>query len=897
MIATHSFGKIFLKYLTGLCLVCLAGASVAQSHINKMEYFIDVDPGFGNATNVVVSPALDINAVPVNVPIASLSMGVHSFCVRSRNAQGKWSLTNNVSFLKYAAQNGSNGSLVNINKLEYFIDNDPGIGNGVNVPVTSALDINNLAIPVNVGALGSGLHFIAFRSRDLLGRWSLTNSAPFIKYLAQTNSSGLLVPVVKAEYFLDIDPGFGNGTNIPLTAANDINGIAVAVNIGSLGSGLHTFSVRSMDSLGRWSLTNHSSFLKYSPQTYTMGPLVPVVRAEYFIDTDPGFGNGSNISLTAANDINGLALAINIGSLSSGVHSISVRSQDSLGRWSLTNNSSFIKYTPQTRTIGPLVNIVKMEYFFDNDPGFGNGFDIPVTPTTDINNLAVPANLNSLAPGIHAFHIRSRDALGRWSITNHGGFNGGSLQGPTAVVTVNGSTPLCVGTGFLKVNQDISPLATYQWQLNNNNISGATDSIYYPTQSGFYTAVVSNPVGADTSSAVNVTVHPVNTVTITAYGPTTFCQGGNVVIEAGTGYNTYLWSSQDTGRSITALATDSFVVEVTDVNGCKVRNGIMVTVNPNKQFSFSHTICTGDFYNFNGQNLTVSGIYKDTVTASNGCDSVITLTLNSQNTATTSITATICIGSSYSFNGQMLTASGTYYDSLQTVFGCDSIVTLTLQANSVITNSVNASICQGGSYAFRGMNLTAPGTYTDTLSAQGGCDSIVTLTLAVNSLPTVFWSSTKDTICSDAPAFALTGGNPTGGLYSGDGVSNNQFSPGIAGDGSHVITYTYTDNNSCFATATKTLVVVTCTRINGMDYEHIISLFPNPAVDQLMLQSDLFNTEKLAPVISDVSGKKVPTSFIQNANQLKLDISHLASGLYFIRLNISGEQVSLKFVK
>ena len=62
---------------------------------------------------------------------------------------------------------------------------------------------------------------------------------------------------------------------------------------------------------------------------------------EYFINTDPGFGNGTGIATTNAADINDITLNINTTSLSNGFNNLYVRSRSSNGHWSLTKRWLF----------------------------------------------------------------------------------------------------------------------------------------------------------------------------------------------------------------------------------------------------------------------------------------------------------------------------------------------------------------------------------------------------------------------------------------------------------------------------------------------------------------------------------------------------------------------------
>lgn len=102
-----------------------------------------------------------------------------------------------------------------------------------------------------------------------------------------------------------------------------------------------------------------------------------------------------------------------------------------------------------------------------------------------------------------------------------------------------------------------------------------------------------------------------------------------------------------------------------------------------------------------------------------------------------------------------------------------------------------------------------PGTYNYSVTqTENGCESqpsVVSLT--INDLPTVFLNL-LDTICESEQAFDLTGGLPSGGIYSGIGISNNiTFNPSVAGAGDHLITYSFTDGNGCSNSFSQILTV------------------------------------------------------------------------------------------
>jgi hypothetical protein len=114
----------------------------------------------------------------------------------------------------------------------------------------------------------------------------------------------------------------------------------------------------------------------------------------------------------------------------------------------------------------------------------------------------------------------------------------------------------------------------------------------------------------------------------------------------------------------------------------------------------------------------------------------------------TTIYDTICQGNSVFFGGKQYGFSGIYTDSLQTVFGCDSIVTLHLLVNPTSENTIYDTVCQGDSVFFGGKQYNQTGIYTDTLQNVLGCDSIVTLDLTVLALlPLTVNLGNDTTIC------------------------------------------------------------------------------------------------------------------------------------------------------
>ena len=114
-------------------------------------------------------------------------------------------------------------------------------------------------------------------------------------------------------------------------------------------------------------------------------------------------------------------------------------------------------------------------------------------------------------------------------------------------------------------------------------------------------------------------------------------------------------------------------------------------------------------------------------------DTSFTAIFESGEISNNDITAAICQGETYTENGFNVSEAGVYTQNLQTINGCDSIVTLTLTVNPVYSFTIDATINQGETYHGNGFEVSEAGTYTQNLQTVNGCDSVIVLNLTVNS--------------------------------------------------------------------------------------------------------------------------------------------------------------------
>ncbi len=190
-----------------------------------------------------------------------------------------------------------------------------------------------------------------------------------------------------------------------------------------------------------------------------------------------------------------------------------------------------------------------------------------------------------------------------------------------------------------------------------------------------------------------------------------------------------------TDADFTLTAENEGINEIVLQNqyGCDSTITLTLTVNPTYAPVFDVVICEGESYAFNGQSYTEAGTYTGSLQTINGCDSVVTLNLSVTPLNNQTFNATICEGETYNENGFMANESGTYTREV-VENGCTSTWTLNLTVLPVSAETISATICEGESYEFNGQSYTEAGTYTASLQAINGCDSVVTLNISVTPL-------------------------------------------------------------------------------------------------------------------------------------------------------------------
>ena len=143
---------------------------------------------------------------------------------------------------------------------------------------------------------------------------------------------------------------------------------------------------------------------------------------------------------------------------------------------------------------------------------------------------------------------------------------------------------------------------------------------------------------------------------------------------------------------------------------------------------YSTTVCSNQPYLFGCDTYTANGAPSNTLGTLG--DSTVTVNLTFGSQKATAYTATIEPGQKYLFGCKQLTTDGDVWSNTlqQLACGCDSTVTVTLQvqasAPTSVTVAYTANIYDGETYLFGCQKLTVAGPYTETFQRVGGGDSI-----------------------------------------------------------------------------------------------------------------------------------------------------------------------------
>ena len=233
------------------------------------------------------------------------------------------------------------------------------------------------------------------------------------------------------------------------------------------------------------------------------------------------------------------------------------------------------------------------------------------------------------------------------------------------------------------------------------------------TASGTHTKTLRNSVNCDSMATLYLTIHHSYTRTDTKDVCDSFFWAGNATLYRNSTHQEVHYTSP-TGCDSTLL------LDLT------VRHS---TVAP----MVSQEACDSYHWSANNHDYTTSGIYRDVIPNSEGCDSAVSLDLTVKYKSYASIdTVDACEVYTWAFNGRNYTQSGMYGDTTVNAVGCDSIVALKLAIHHQSIERDTVVACESYVWPRNGQRYTQSTRDTIFQHSQFGCDSILVLLLTVN---------------------------------------------------------------------------------------------------------------------------------------------------------------------
>ena len=265
-------------------------------------------------------------------------------------------------------------------------------------------------------------------------------------------------------------------------------------------------------------------------------------------------------------------------------------------------------------------------------------------------------------------------------------------------------TTICASDIF---NLDAStPLADYLWQ------DGSSDSIYHITEPGIYW--VERSIGECALRRDSIVVEVIDN-SYEIYEA--LCPGDTIVF---------------IDRIITSQGIDKHTYSTNGL--CDSTIILVVTLDSIFNSVEHYRTCDGDQYVWRDRIIDESGIYVDTIQQETGCDMAYTLDISFDPLSVHTLSATICEGETYSFNGKEYRTSGTYEDVMpSSINGCDSILLLDLEViDAPKSEPIVLELKEGQTIEYRGYTFDAQGSYVLQVPSGQECDSILNLTIVKN---------------------------------------------------------------------------------------------------------------------------------------------------------------------
>ena len=376
------------------------------------------------------------------------------------------------------------------------------------------------------------------------------------------------------------------------------------------------------------------------------------------------------------------------------------------------------------------------------------------------------------------------------------------------------STPsytICSGSCINFSDESTNSPNAWNWQFQGASV--ATSTVQNPTNicyntAGTYTVslTASNTVGSSVSiQTITVLASPVLTITPASIA---VCAGQSTTLTA-VGANTYTWSTSanTTSISVTPASNTTYTVTGKNANGCAVTANKTVTVNPLPVINIngSTSLCTGQ---------------STTLTATGATTYTWSTTATTNSIVVTPASTTVYSVSGKNANGCVNTTS--------TSVTVGSSLALTITGNTLICTGQSTTLTANGANTYTWcttattnsitVSPTANTIYTVTGKNTGGCTGTSSVSVNVNSLPTLTLTSSSATVCAGQNVILTASGANTY-TWSTSATSNSIT---VSPTGNTSYTVSGKNTNGCVASAVKSITVAALPVLNVSSSQTLI---------------------------------------------------------------------------
>ncbi|MCB0481395.1 MAG: T9SS type A sorting domain-containing protein [Flavobacteriales bacterium] len=551
-------------------------------------------------------------------------------------------------------------------------------------------------------------------------------------------------------------------------------------------------------------------------------------------------------------------------------------------------SSVFVQATTSLTTANPL-ECADIFYSVDVQIGCINhvysGSSVVVSGSTITVNIiytAQPICLGAIGYQTHSVNI-GQIAAGTYTVVFQGVLGSsvintisqsltiGSCCSSTAAFTSN-SVNYCAGDSLKLTNSSsTNGTATYTWFRNDTVVGTSRDYMEILPSVGnrSYKLVSSDTCESDT------VVKTIKVIPPPELGPdTSICLGDQLTLTVATGWATYKWNTNNTGRIERVSSTGKYVVTTTLASGCVRSDSVSVTVvGPFFSLGQDKTICP------NGSTVLDAGVgtWKSILWSTS--DTTALLTVNTPGSYIATVTNSI--GCNYNDAIQVTRDK----DSVLTITGADTVCigdSVYLQAPTHFasikwfdndTNAITKGVGTAGNYSLMATTNT-------------GCHVYDTVHVGFDTLPIV--SLGNDTVLCNGKSWLIQTNTPNILLYRWQDASRKStFNANKKGTYSVVIT----DDNGCNGTDTVVVDYKDCEVIDPVDTNktsvnphHIssgVSIYPNPTLGNVTVKFQ--NSQSTVEVqLLDMMGRVVLKTSRTETDQVELNLEGFNSGKYVL---------------